>query len=163
MVGQPTVSPQSSPKRSSGKSSVLHFHQPGMRHLPNSRQSRAVKTNTIIVQIVNSEIIAARCLTNRRRTIAPWLRPSVSLFAIAFSPESTVSVSTDLFLRLNISCHFQFGYVDPALNRVNQLLGLPELLRMRLRRRLPLEDLNRMHQFLGGRVFPFRTNRRHFQ
>jgi len=59
-VGQPTVSLGQSPKRSSGRSSGVHFHQPGTRQMPNNLKSNAVKAITTIAMIVYKEITAAR-------------------------------------------------------------------------------------------------------
>ena len=95
--------------------------------------------------MVNSEIIAARWRTNLRLTIAPWLKPSVSLLAIAFSPVVTDSVSAT-FLRLKrfkilaITHHFRFEYVDQGRNTRDPPPDLQAPQERQLRRKLPLAD-----------------------
>ena len=120
IVGQPTVSFGQSPKRSSGRSSGVQRHQPGTRQTPNNLKSNAVNAITTIAIKVTSEITAARWRKKRLRTIWPWLKPSISLFWIAFSPDRTSVDSTLAFdLRAIVMHHFLLEYEGLKLSTVN--------------------------------------------
>ena len=122
-VGQPTIPSGHPSVRRSRSSSYLNFHQP--RHFNGPIFiSSDVKTARIKKRMTKTDVIAALCRTNRRRTICPWLKPSISLFWIAFSPPSFV-VSTKFFFRFNITySSILRECVDRALNRANQQRGL---------------------------------------
>ena len=123
-VGQPIVSFGQSPKRSSGKSSVPHFHQPLVLIGP-SRESTAENTSAMMKSKTNSETSAALCLRNRRRTICPWLNPSTSLLAIAPSPDSRNGVSLSLRFLPSFIFHFLLGCEDLALNTAGRRSSSP--------------------------------------